>query len=135
MTDTAAVLFANEAFYAAFTNRDLDAMTDVWSSDERITCLHPGWPPLFGYDEVMESWDRILTNEASPEVTCRDAQAFIRGDVAYVICYEALTAGALLATNIFIRDGGRWWMIHHQAGAASPLPPDEEDDESNEMLQ
>ena len=37
---------ANENFYKAFNSRDLDAMKKVWSSNEKVTCVHPGWNPL-----------------------------------------------------------------------------------------
>jgi ketosteroid isomerase-like protein len=126
MTETTVVLFANEAFYAAFAARDMPAMEDVWWHGDDITCIHPGWPPLFGREHVLGSWQAILSNEDSPRIACRNASAYISGDTAYVICYEALGGDALLATNIFINSGGRWHMTHHQGGTSSPLPPESE---------
>jgi hypothetical protein len=32
----------------------------------------------------------------------------------------------LVATNVFVREGGAWKMVHHQAG---PLPPAREESE------
>jgi len=129
MTDQAAVLFANEAFYAAFSGRDMEAMKGVWAEGEQITCIHPGWPPLAGRDEVMGSWGSILGGDSSPEITCRSPMAHVFEGFAYVICHEVLLDGALLATNIFCRDGGRWRMVHHQAGTASPMPSRADDEE------
>ncbi|HSO41257.1 MAG TPA: nuclear transport factor 2 family protein, partial [Rhodospirillales bacterium] len=76
-----AVLFANEAFYAAFTGRDLEAMEKVWSQRDNITCIHPGWTPLIGREAVMESWRAILTNPQSPQVTVTGASAALMGEV------------------------------------------------------
>jgi hypothetical protein len=66
MSDTDAVLFANEAFYRAFADRDEEAMEDLWSATAQVACLHPGWGPLFGRDDVMESWIAIIRNPVSP---------------------------------------------------------------------
>lgn len=122
MPQHAAVLFANDAFYLAFRNRDAKAMNEVWAEREPITCIHPGWRPLSGRAAVMESWEAILANPSSPDVRCVGAEAHIVKDAAYVLCYELLPQGALVATNIFIRDGNAWRMIHHQSGP-SPAPP------------
>ncbi len=37
-----AVLFANEAFYRAFVDRDLATMEQVWSRRDSVVCIHPG---------------------------------------------------------------------------------------------
>ncbi len=122
MSQHAAVLFANDAFYLAFRNRDAKAMNEVWAHRESITCIHPGWRPLTGRQAVMESWRSILANPASPDVRCIGAEAHVIEDAAYVLCYEVTPQGSLIATNIFIRDGGSWRMVHHQSGP-SPTPP------------
>ncbi len=124
-----AVLFANEAFYAAFTTRDLEAMEKVWSERENITCIHPGWTALLGREAVMESWRAILTNPQSPQVAISGAAAMLLlGEVAYVVCYEHLTDAVLAATNIFVREDGWWRLVHHQAGT-SPPPAETEPEE------
>ncbi len=126
MSEREAVLFANEAFYRAFVDRDIAAMEAVWASDGPVACIHPGWPPLAGRDAVIESWRRILANEDSPQVVCRQPMSFLYGDVAFVICFESVGAAALVATNVFRRDGRQWRMVHHQAGPAPSMPPEEE---------
>jgi len=124
MSDKTAVLFANEAFYAAFAGRDMSAMESVWWRGENITCIHPGWPPLFGREHVMGSWQAILGGEDSPDIQCRNAVPHIFDTTAYVICYETLGDGALLASNVFILDDGRWHMVHHQGGTTAPMVPE-----------
>ncbi|MCG8356914.1 MAG: nuclear transport factor 2 family protein [Kiloniellales bacterium] len=127
MSEQAAVLFANDSFYAAFLARDVAAMEALWAEDVPVACVHPGWHALTDREEVMESWAGILSNEAAPKVVCRSAQAFVQGESAFVVCYEQIGDSLLVATNIFLRQAGpegrRWRMVHHQAGPCN-LPPD-----------
>ena len=120
MSDEVTVLFANEAFYAAFAGRDFAAMDTLWSRGFAITCIHPGGLPLSGRDAVMESWKAILTAPDSPAIVCWNASAYVLYDAAYVLCNEQLQRGFLVATNVFIRENGGWRMVHHRAGACPP---------------
>ena len=123
MPQETAVLFANEAFYLTFTNRDVDAMIAIWSTRDIVTCIHPGWPPLRGRDPVMQSWRDILDKPNAPKITCQNAQAFVNGSMAYVLCTEVLAGGQLAGTNIFVLEDGTWKMVHHQAGPMSKIEP------------
>ncbi len=126
MSEHAAILFANEAFYRAFADRDYKAMDAVWAQEGPITCIHPGWGALAGRTEVLESWKRILDNESSPTLVCRGPQVFLLGELAMVICYEQIEEQFLVATNLFRREGRRWHLVHHQAGPTAIRMTDEE---------
>ncbi len=125
-----AILFANEAFYRAFAARDLAAMDGIWARNLPVACIHPGWGRLTGRRPVMESWRNILANPGAPAIICRDAEAHTLGEVAFVLCYEAIGATYLVATNIFAREGGAWRMVHHQAGPTTAVPEPPGDDEA-----
>ena len=127
MPDHAAVLFANDAFYVAFANQDFQAMEFVWSERDAVTCIHPGWDVLTDRDEVMESWEQILSNPTPTNISCKSPTVHVFAETAYVVCHEMLDQGYLVATNLFIKEDGQLKMIHHQAGAA-PLPDDLEDE-------
>jgi len=126
VSEHAAILFANEAFYRAFADRDAKAMDELWSREAPVTCLHPGWGPLEGRQEVIESWQRILANESSPAVICRRPRVFIHNPVAVVLCYEQIEGQLLVATNMFRHEGRHWRLIHHQAGPTAVQLPEEE---------
>lgn len=130
MPDTDAVLFANEAFYQAFAERNVQAMEDMWSQIAPVSCIHPGWGAIFGRDEVMQSWIAIIANDDAPPMLCHGAQASVYGDTASVVCLEELGENILIATNIFVREGHIWKIVHHQAGptTATPPPPEEAPD-------
>ncbi len=130
MRDKQAALFANQAFYQAFSNGDADAMDALWAKGVPVACIHPGWAPLAGRADIMESWRAILSNENRPAIQCHGGQAFLYDGVAFVICYEEVNEDFLVATNVFVRENGMWKMVHHQAGpTAPPLLDDDEDDE------
>ncbi|MDF1792295.1 MAG: nuclear transport factor 2 family protein [Thalassobaculaceae bacterium] len=122
MSQEAAVVFANEAFYLAFATRDLKSMEEIWSRDAPITCVHPGWRPLIGRDEVMESWATILGNPAAPAVEFRNARAFLYGDVACVLGYEVIQEDVLAASNTFVKEGVSWRLVHHHASPVVNRP-------------
>jgi hypothetical protein len=119
VSDTESLLFANEAFYRAFADRDMDAMADLWSHDYPVSCIHPGWGPLFDRSEVLSSWAAILGAPGAPDIRCVGSTVRLYGDVGAVICFENLQGGTLVATNIFVRQGSLWKMIHHQGAPTS----------------
>lgn len=134
MSAHVAVLFANDAFYLAFATRDLAAMDALWARRAPVSCIHPGWNLLAGRDEVMRSWQAILGSPNSPKIKCRNPEARLNGTTAYVVCYEEVAQGFLVATNIFVREDDAWKVVHHQAGATSP-PIFQEEPDASERVQ
>ncbi len=120
MHEDAALLFANEAFYAAFARRDIEAMDQVWSQNAAVACIHPGWHMISGRELVMTTWTAILSGPPSG-IAFEDAHCFLHGDTGIVVCREVVGENSLIATNIFVREGKIWKMVHHQGG---PLPPE-----------
>lgn len=133
MSELDAILFANEAFYRAFADRDMQAMGEMWAGNAPLSCIHPGWGLLEGSEDVLQSWQAILTNPGAPDIQCHSARAHMQGEMGYVICYEEIDGNFLIATNIFVHEGRRWRLVHHQAGPTAEGPPaDDEDGEGSE---
>jgi hypothetical protein len=122
--DEQEVLFANDAFYRAFGDRDFAAMDALWAREVEVACIHPGWGALAGRRAVVESWQSLLANARSPTPQCRAPRAFVHGEAAFVICFEDLAGNYLLATNVFVRERGAWRMVHHQSGPTADRPPE-----------
>jgi ketosteroid isomerase-like protein len=114
--DEAAVLAANEAFYAAFTARDIEAMNRLWASSRPVSCIHPGWNVLTGREDMLASWYGILSNPNQPRIVAGGATTTMLGEVALVVCRELVAGNPLTATNVFIREAGAWRLLHHQSG-------------------
>src|SRR5688572_590510 len=115
-SDEADALTANTAFYAAFAGRDMEAMAALWSHQLTVTCIHPGWQTLSGREDVLRSWQGILANPEQPRIVSGGAEVRIVGDLAVVLCRELVGGNPLVATNVFVREGGAWRLIHHQSG-------------------
>lgn len=123
--DEKAVLAANDAFYAAFDAEDAAAMDLLWAEAAPCACVHPGWDPVIGRDEVLATWHGVLGGGRAPRVRLESARALVYGEVALVVCVERLSerrgpgAALLSATNVFVRERGAWRISHHHAGPMS----------------
>ena len=125
----------NGQLYAAIEAADLDRMGRVWLDhphQQDPVCVHPGWPPIQGRDQILRSWAAIMANTSYIQFFLTDVEVSIAGDVAVVTCAEniltavgdaetessALAGGHVVATNVFrrTRQGWRLW-VHH----ASPV--------------
>jgi hypothetical protein len=109
-----AVLDANEAFYRAVREGDLDAMETLWARRRQVSCTHPDGPTIFGRGAVMASWRMILSHHP-PQVRASDAHAIITGRSAMVLCRERIGPIELMASNAWVREDGAWRMVSHQA--------------------
>lgn len=121
ISDSDAVKQANQGFYRAFESLDVHKMRGVWAQSEDISCVHPGWPLLKGFEQVMESWKRIFENTSMMQFTITGAVIRVEGDSAWVMGTENIATlvdgkvaeAKVQATNIFIKRDGRWLMVHH----------------------
>ncbi len=121
--DIQAVKEANQRFYDAFGALDIDAMEAAWEASGRALCVHPGWPPLAGWDKVRESWQRIFDNTTLMHFNIHYVNAAVQGDCGWVTCVENISSVlqgqasnfGVLATNIFVRTPLGWRMTAHHA--------------------
>ena len=117
-------LFANDAFYLAFAQKDAKAMDRLWATDHPTVCIHPGWPALDEREAIVRSWRRILGNPEQPGIDFYNVVSRTVGNVVMVTCYEELAGAVCVASNGFVREGGAMRLFHHQsAPCASPPPP------------
>jgi ketosteroid isomerase-like protein len=126
-----AVAQANEDFYRAFENLDMERMEAVWAKDVEVQCGHPGWRILRGWDPVMESWRQIFANTPKISFRLTDVSVEVRGELAWITLYENLNssvegqpvAALILTTNIFRKGGDGWRMIHHHGSSVAQSSP------------
>jgi len=119
MAEIETLLFANEIFYDAFSERDIQQMRSLWRNSDDILCIHPGWGALRGYNDVLESWTLILGAPAKTKIIPINPIATIAGAVGSVVCLEQIENNYLIATNLFLFEDKSWLMIHHHAGPTS----------------
>ena len=100
-------------------------MANLWSAEQPVVCIHPGWPALTDRTDIVESWRNILGNPDQPGIDFYNASARNVGDLVFVTCYEQLSGSVCVATNGFVNEHGRMLMFHHHAGqCANPPQPD-----------
>jgi ketosteroid isomerase-like protein len=110
-----AALAANEAFYRAFNDKDMEAMDQIWASGD-VSCIHPGWNVLQGREPVLDSWRNILSNPDQPRIVTGGASVSLNGDIALVVCRELVAGSPLAATNVYVRQADGWKLQHHHSG-------------------
>ncbi len=140
--DVEAVRQANAAFYAAFEERDLDAMSRLWEHTDRVVCTHPGWASLRGWARVSASFFALFQNSQRLQFILTNEVAVAVGDLAWVSIDENILdvdgATTVAALNLFVRHAdGRWRMVAHHGSpvtASAEVPGSGEDDEEEEGL-
>jgi ketosteroid isomerase-like protein len=129
MSDNQAVLAANQAFYRAFEQKDLDALGSIWLKGENCVCIHPGRPPLKGWDSIAASWREIFDNTESIQLTTETISAGASGNIAYVVLLEKLSQliqgrsvdVQSIATNVFARTPEAWRLVHRHGSPVLPM--------------
>jgi ketosteroid isomerase-like protein len=121
-----AVKAANQAFYTAFSARDIAAMQKVWSSDADIQNIGPRYKTFaVGGDTINKRYDDLfnasleLKVSMEPRIKIAEAVAWASGieQIQRKDKAGATSSGTNLATNIFQKQDGRWLMVHHHASA------------------
>ena len=118
---------ANAEFYRAIESEEIERMDEVWSHEDWVGCVHPGWEMISGWQRVRESWRRIFEVGQKMRISPSEVSVHASGDVAWVCCTENITvfldssfdSTQAAATNLFVRREGSWLLVHHHA---SPIP-------------
>ena len=114
---------ANQAFYAAFQRLDLEAMTNLWARGVHVSCVHPGWDLVLGYEAVMQSWRAIFDGTSEIHFRSEEAQVTATTNTGWVVSREVLSTtvqgvpveNTLTALNIYVLEDGVWRIAHHHA--------------------
>lgn len=121
---------AEDAFYDAFEENDLDKMMNAWDSEDDIACIQPMREQVQGRAAVRSSWEEVFSFGAEMEIEIHHQQWIEMNDVAIHIVHEQLTFKAnptqkpppLIATNVYRRAGQGWNMVLHHTSLPPPPP-------------
>lgn len=119
--DKTAVLATNEAFYSAFSDRDLTRMRSLCWQGANSLCVHPGSQPIVGWSEIEQSWESIFRNTDSLEIDLEVVRLEVDRSLAYVMVREIVLQAnqgrrmkaQSLATNIFQKMAQKWYLVSH----------------------
>ena len=120
-SDFEAVVAANQAFYHAFSNRDIKSMRMLWWQGSTSLCVHPGGTILTGWDSIQASWESIFKNTDSLEIDIEIIKVEIDKALAYVVVREIVLQSSRgrrlkaqsMATNLFQNMAQKWYLVHH----------------------
>lgn len=136
------VLKANERFYEAIENADMDLMRDVWvPAEEGIAahCVHPGQVAVHGVSHILRSWAVVLSRMTYLQYFLTDVRVALVGTVAIVTCVENVLSNLpgeaadssgfggshYEAVNVFRQaDNGEWRLITHSSAPVFPSGSD-----------
>lgn len=115
------ILAANEAFYRAFSDRDLKQMRSLWWQGASSICIHPGSQPLVGWSEIEQSWSAIFRNTDALEIDLEVVQVEVDLSLAYVVVREIVLQAnqgrrmkaQSIATNVFQKMAQKWYLVSH----------------------
>ena len=120
-SDKKVVLAANQAFYDAFSHRDIKSMSLLWWQGSTSLCIHPGGRVIMGWEQIRASWESIFKNTDSVEIDIEIIKVEIDQALAYVVVGETVLQSSRgrklkaqsIATNLFQNMAQKWYLVHH----------------------
>jgi ketosteroid isomerase-like protein len=119
---------AENAFYTAFANTDLEAMMAVWLDSDTVSCVHPVGPRISGQQAVRAGWAEIR-NTGSLKFRLGDVSRTQDGLLAIHVLHEHISVPGesaerppAVATNIYqLTEQGWRMLLHHASPVAMPM--------------
>lgn len=127
-TDQATPLDALIGFYAAFNQRNLTAMKEVWAAGAEPSMDNPLGGIRRGWEEIEQGYRRLFEGASQVYVEFHDYTIQTLGDVAIAVGRERGTCTtpdgtltlAIRTSRVFQREGGRWRQWHHHGSVEDP---------------
>jgi ketosteroid isomerase-like protein len=119
---------AEQAFYTAFADTNLEAMMEVWLDSDIISCVHPLGPRISGLQAVRIGWAEIFQNSGGLKFRLGEVSRTQDALLAIHVLHEHITVPGesverppAVATNIYQLSKDGWRMIlHHASPIAMP---------------
>lgn len=118
---------AEVAFYAAFLQRNVDAMMAVWADDDAIVCIHPLGITHTGREAVRRSWQAVFRHAPPMKFAVEGRQQVENAGLAVHVVHEHIhventpPGAPVIATNVYRLTPDGWRMVLHHA-SPGPTP-------------
>lgn len=119
---------AEDAYYDALEEGDLDRLMAVWDDADDVACLLPMQPIGRGRSAVRESFRQIFLATTGLDIQTSHLQWLVWDDTAVHLVEETLVGDEgqrsppIYALNLYRRGPGGWRLVIHQ-NAPTPPPP------------
>jgi len=137
---------ADEAFYKAFSDRDIWAMAQLWSKDDSVSAVFPANDkPYFGWDDVRRRWQETFDHNRDIRIKSLAGAIFANSDnegqVAWIIdstqfqsvqtqTGQPVLMPNVLSTKIFERHDGKWLLMHYHSSQPRLVLPEASGEET-----
>ena len=81
---------AEDAYYDAIDDKDLEAMMAVWEDSEDILCLLPMMPAQRGMEAIRRAWEPLLGGNLQLDMNVKHLTWVEAGDLAIHLIEEPL---------------------------------------------
>ena len=119
---------AEDAYYDAFDEHNVEMMMSVWADSEETVCLLPMYPAIKGLASIRQAFEPLLNPDSQFEIQIRHMHWIQTDAVAIHLVEESVKMPGVpdqhvYATNIYQKnDAGSWHMTMHQ-NSPVPMPP------------
>ncbi|EGW55735.1 YybH family protein [Candidatus Endoriftia persephonae] len=120
---------AEDAYYDAIDEGDLEAMMAVWEASEEILCLLPMMPAQHGPSAIHQAWQAIIGDGMKLDIEVKHLSWIESGDLAIHLIEERVAMPgqpqkqSVYATNTYRKGADGWRILVHQ-NSPVPLPPE-----------
>ena len=80
---------AQETYYQALVDADLDALMAIWVDDDSVLCILPSGERLSGLDAIRDTHEEVFA-QGGVRVTCHELQSFETATVSVYHVIEPL---------------------------------------------
>jgi ketosteroid isomerase-like protein len=119
---------AEDAFYDAIDEADIQTMMAVWDESDDVLCLLPMMPAHRGRHAIRATWENILQSGSPLEIQINHLSWIEHGDFALHLVEELFAVPdepapqRIYATNIYRKDEHGWRLLMHQNSPTPPAP-------------
>jgi ketosteroid isomerase-like protein len=123
---------AEDAFYDALEEGDLDGVMTVWAEADDIACLLPMYPLIRGRQDVTELFTHLFSRGQGVALTVTHLDWVHTDDIAIHHVEESIQhvppgqppPPPFYGTNIYRKQADGWHLITH-LNAPTPRPPEQ----------
>jgi len=123
---------AEQRFYEALREADLDKLMSLWAEDDEVVCIHPGGPRMVGWEAVRVAFEAVFSNgpiHVQPtnvrRIHTMDSAVHSVVEQVQLRTDEGVRTGYVMATNVYAKTAQGWRLVMHHASPGTPHEPPE----------